>query len=272
MGMEPNALYTIGLDYGSLSCRGVLVDVRDGAICAEAAMAYPHAVITQCLPDGTPLKGDWCLQHPQDFTAALETVVPALMKESGIAPEQVVGIGIDCTASTVMPLDADFRPLCLSEKFTSRPHAWLKMWKHHGAADQAAADQSASDQGTQSQENKRRSHFKKNGEQMTVTIPDSLSEMEIREGYVLAVTLDDSGAAAGVELTSKGRHGSADAAGTDGGAQNGTAKGSAVKDGAAAEGAGKGRTKKGKSSENSGAEEGSKDSEQQVNTEGPAQL
>lgn len=139
MSMQSNAIYTIGLDFGSLSCRGVLVDVKDGAILAEAAMAYPHAVITKALPDGTPLNGSWCLQHPDDFTAAMETVIRALMAQSGVPQTSVVGIGIDCTASTVMPVDGSFRPLCKSAAFSFRPHAWPKMWKHHGAADQAEA-------------------------------------------------------------------------------------------------------------------------------------
>ena len=135
--MPENAQYTIGLDYGSLSCRGVLADVSNGRVIAEAMLAYPHAVMDKALPDGTPLHGEWCLQHPGDFVLALETVVPELMHKSGIAKEQVVGIGVDCTSSTPMPVDADFRPLSENPAFAGRPHAWLKMWKHHGAASQA---------------------------------------------------------------------------------------------------------------------------------------
>ena len=135
--MQKTAQYTIGLDYGSLSCRGVLADVTDGRVIAEAMLAYPHAVMDRALPDGTPLQGEWCLQHPDDFILALETVVPELLRRGGIAREQVIGIGVDCTASTVMPVDADFRPLSEDPAFASRPHAWLKMWKHHGAAAQA---------------------------------------------------------------------------------------------------------------------------------------
>ena len=64
--------YTIGVDYGSLSARGVLVRVRDGEIAAEAEFAYPHGIITGALPDGTPLPGDWFLEHPQDYLDAIE--------------------------------------------------------------------------------------------------------------------------------------------------------------------------------------------------------
>ena len=137
MRMHENAQYTIGLEYGSLSCRGILANVRNGRVMAEAMLAYPHAVMDKQLPDGTPLHGEWCLQHPDDFILALETVVPELLRKSGIAKEQIVGIGVDCTASTPMPVDAAFRPLSADPAFAGRPHAWLKMWKHHGAAAQA---------------------------------------------------------------------------------------------------------------------------------------
>ena len=129
-------LYTIGLDYGSLSCRGVLARL-DGQIAAEAELAYPHGVLSDALPDGTPLTGGWYLQHPGDYVLALKTVVPALMAQSRVDPRRVIGIGVDFTASTVIPLDADFRPLCENPAYAGRPHAWCKLWKHHGAVDQA---------------------------------------------------------------------------------------------------------------------------------------
>jgi len=127
--------YTIGLDFGSLSCRGVLVDVSDGHISAEASMAYPHAVMSSSLPDGTPLDGDFCLQSPADFRESMISVVRELASKCD--PADVIGIAIDTTASTVLPIDENFIPLCEDERFRSRPHAWMKMWKHHGAAPQA---------------------------------------------------------------------------------------------------------------------------------------
>ena len=72
--------YTIGLDFGSLSCRGILADTSDGRIYAEAVMAYPHGVMTESLPDGTSLEPDFALQHPRDFREALEAVVKELVK------------------------------------------------------------------------------------------------------------------------------------------------------------------------------------------------
>ena len=54
--------YTIGLDFGSLSCRAVLVDTADGEICGEESMDYLHGVMDRSLPDGTVLAGSWALQ------------------------------------------------------------------------------------------------------------------------------------------------------------------------------------------------------------------
>ena len=128
--------YTIGLDFGSLSCRGILVDTSDGRICAEAVMAYPHGVMTEKLTDGTPLEGDVAFQHPRDFREAMVAVVRELVGGCENA-ENIVGIAVDTTVSTVIALAADFLPLCELEEFSSRPQAFAKMWKHHGAAPMA---------------------------------------------------------------------------------------------------------------------------------------
>ena len=130
--------YTIGLDYGSLSCRGVLVSTTDGTIVAEDEFVYPHAVIDHELPDGTPLPPQWALQDPDDFRQALPHIIPNLLKSSQINPSQVIAIGIDSTASTVIPVAEDLHPLCERPAFRNRPHAWPKMWKHHAAAAEAA--------------------------------------------------------------------------------------------------------------------------------------
>ena len=119
--------YTIGLDYGSLSCRGVLASVTDGRVLAEASLAYPHAIMSGALPDGTPLPDGWALQHPADYVQAIETIIPALLRDSGVAPAQVIGLGVDFTASTVIPVDESLRPLMEQPAFASRPHTWCKL-------------------------------------------------------------------------------------------------------------------------------------------------
>lgn len=130
--------YSIGVDYGSLSGRAVLVDVEDGSILAQAVKEYTHAVMDEYLPDGiTRLGPDWALQHPQDYLEVLEQTIPAVLKESGIPKEDVIGLAIDFTACTVLPVDDKGIPLCFHEDLKSNPHAYVKLWKHHAAQDQA---------------------------------------------------------------------------------------------------------------------------------------
>lgn len=125
--------YTIGLDYGSLSCRGVLARTSDGAVAAEAEFPYPHGVLDSRLPGGAVLPPLWALQDPRDYVEALHQVVPALLARSGLPGEAVIGLGIDTTASTVVAVDRDLTPLCQRRGFENRPHAWPKLWKHHAA-------------------------------------------------------------------------------------------------------------------------------------------
>lgn len=129
--------YTIGLDYGSLSCRGVLVDVKDGRIVAVSEFAYPHGIMDEQLPDGTKIPPRFFLQHPGDYVQALEKVVPALVASGKLKPEQVVAIGVDFTACTMIPVDENFVPLSENRAFSGHVHAWTKLWKHAGAQAQA---------------------------------------------------------------------------------------------------------------------------------------
>ena len=130
-------MYTIGLDFGTLSGRAVLVDARDGAEIAEAVFEYPHAVMDSQLPSGVKLPPDWALQHPQDYLDTLAHTIPALFKKSAVKPEDVKGIAIDFTASSPMPTQNDGTPLCFIDKFKDEPHAYIKLWKHHAAQRQA---------------------------------------------------------------------------------------------------------------------------------------
>ena len=130
--------YTIGLDYGTLSGRGVLARCSDGEILTSAVKEYPHGVMDQTLPNGeTKLPPAWCLEYPADYVEVLDTVIPKLLKESGVAKEDIIGIGIDFTSCTMMPVDADAVPLCEKPEFVSRRNAYVKLWKHHGAQKQA---------------------------------------------------------------------------------------------------------------------------------------
>jgi L-ribulokinase len=124
--------YVVGVDFGTLSGRAVVVRVSDGAELGGAVHEYGHRVIEDVLPgSGIRLGPDWALQAPQDWIGVLRHAVPAALAAADVPAAQVIGIGTDFTACTVLPTTADGTPLC--EEFPLRPHAWPKLWKHHAA-------------------------------------------------------------------------------------------------------------------------------------------
>ncbi|GJF28853.1 ribulokinase [Kitasatospora sp. NE20-6] len=130
--------YVVGVDFGTLSGRAVVVRVSDGEEIATAVHEYPHAVIEEQLPGtGRLLPPDWALQHPGDWRDVLRTAVPAALAASGVDPASVVGIATDFTACTVLPALADGTPLSETPEWAAHPHAWPKLWKHHAAQGQA---------------------------------------------------------------------------------------------------------------------------------------
>lgn len=132
--------YVIGIDFGTLSGRAVIVDVTNGAELATAVHPYAHGVIDEKLPDsGIPLEPDWALQDPIDYLEVLKNAVPQALAASGVSPEEVIGIGVDFTSCTMLPVTADGTPLCNLPQWRDQPHAWVKLWKHHAA--QPEADQ-----------------------------------------------------------------------------------------------------------------------------------
>ncbi len=135
---EQRESYVIGVDFGSLSGRAVVVRVSDGAELAGASLDYPHAVLDRVLPDGTTALGpDWALQVPSDYIDVLRTAVPEAVQSAGIDPADVIGIGTDFTACTMVPTTADGTPLNELPEFVGMPHAYVKLWKHHAAQPQA---------------------------------------------------------------------------------------------------------------------------------------
>jgi L-ribulokinase len=130
--------YVIGVDYGTLSGRALLVRISDGAEIATSVYEYPHAVIEDLLPtSGAKLPPDWALQVPADYVEVLKNTVPAVLKESGISPDDVVAIATDFTACTALPVKSDGTPLSEISEFSNNPHAFVKLWKHHSAQPQA---------------------------------------------------------------------------------------------------------------------------------------
>ena len=131
------AKYSIGLDFGTLSGRALLVNVQTGEELASAVYDYPHAVMDTAIPCGKKLKADWALQHPQDYLDVVKITIPQVMEQAGVSAEDVIGVGVDFTACTVLPVLADGTPLCFLEEYKDEPHAYVKLWKHHAAQDLA---------------------------------------------------------------------------------------------------------------------------------------
>ena len=130
--------YSIGIDFGTESARAVLVELASGREVAAAVFSYPDGVIDERLPGtDTKLEPDWALQNPADYVESVRATIPAILTESGVAAQDVVGIGIDFTACTMLPTKADGTPLCHLPEYRSNPHAWVKLWKHHAAQPEA---------------------------------------------------------------------------------------------------------------------------------------
>ena len=128
--------YSIGIDFGTQEARAMLVGM-DGSCVRSADFSYPHGVMSECLPDGTRLGAGFALQHPQDYIEALDFLMADLFRNDPKLAEQVIGIGIDFTQCTMMPVDEEGIPLCFREELKNEPYAYVKLWKHHGAQQQA---------------------------------------------------------------------------------------------------------------------------------------
>ena len=118
---EPQAPCALGLDFGTASVRALVVETRTGRERGSAVVDYRHGVIEASLTGSSErLPHDWALQHPGDWIEAIERAVPRAVAAAGVAKEAIVGIGVDFTSCTVLPVDAGGRPLCLDAR-------WAKM-------------------------------------------------------------------------------------------------------------------------------------------------
>lgn len=130
--------YTVGVDFGTLSGRALVVRISDGHELGSAEHVYEHGVITEALPGHTTrLPSQWALQVPADYVDVLRTAVPEAVAKAGIDASDVIGIGTDFTACTMVPVRRDGTPLCELEQFASHPHAYGKLWRHHSPQPQA---------------------------------------------------------------------------------------------------------------------------------------
>ncbi len=128
----------IGVDFGTLSGRALVVRADDGTELGSAVHSYAHGVIEDELPaGGEKLPAQWALQDPEDWLDVLRHAVPEALEQAGVSADDVIGIATDFTSCTVMPVLADGTPLCRVAELEERPHAYPKLWKHHAAQGQA---------------------------------------------------------------------------------------------------------------------------------------
>lgn len=130
--------YTLGIDYGSGSCRALLVDVTSGTEIDSVECPYPHGIMEETLiGTDVQLPPDWAIQHPEDYLHCLTVVTKNIMEKTGIHVNDIIGVGVDFTACTILPIDKKGNPLTRQEAFKEEPHAYVKKWKHHAAQKQA---------------------------------------------------------------------------------------------------------------------------------------
>ncbi len=134
------AKYTIGLDYGTNSVRALIVDVANGAEAGSAVHIYSHGKEGVILSSSDP---NLARQHPADYLEGAEITIKAALAASakkikGFNPSQIIGIGVDTTGSTPLPVDQDGTALALTKRFAKHPAAMAWLWKDHTGVDEAA--------------------------------------------------------------------------------------------------------------------------------------
>ncbi len=124
--------FTIGLDFGTNSMRALVVDITNGRELAEAVADYPSGEKGIILDDSNP---DLARQHPLDYPKVIEKAVTAAIaiakKDASFDPKHVIGLGVDTTGSTPMPVDAEGNSLTSNPKFADNPNAMAWLWKDH---------------------------------------------------------------------------------------------------------------------------------------------
>jgi L-ribulokinase len=132
--------YVVGVDFGTESGRAVVIDTATGRELGSSVYRYANGVIDEHLPapdDDVRLEHDWALQDPDDYLRTFQQAIPAALAAAGVDAGQVIGVGIDFTACTMLPTKADGTPLCTIPELRREPHAWVKLWKHHAAQPEA---------------------------------------------------------------------------------------------------------------------------------------
>jgi L-ribulokinase len=132
--------YVIGLDFGTNSCRAIVIRVSDGKELTSDVFAYPSGTEGVIVDAADP---NLARQNPADYLRGIESSVPAVLRKVGnivpdFSPSDVIGIGVDTTGSSPMPVDASGEPLCFDKRFERNPAAMVWLWKDHTSYAEAA--------------------------------------------------------------------------------------------------------------------------------------
>lgn len=132
--------YAIGLDFGTNSCRSLVVDISSGNELASHVFSYPSGESGVVLNSSIP---NLARQNPSDYLQGIEITVKEGIKKASAADknfsaENIIGIGVDTTGSSPLPVDSEGNPLCFSEKFKNNPAAMVWLWKDHTSYSEAA--------------------------------------------------------------------------------------------------------------------------------------
>ena len=130
--------YSIGIDFGTGSGRVLVIDVQTGSIKGMSVVKYKSGTIEKTLM-GNPLPANFALQDTRDYMEVLEKGIPAALLDAGVHGDAIVGLGVDFTSSTMVVTDEHLVPLSWKEEHKDNPHAYVKLWKHHGAEEEADA-------------------------------------------------------------------------------------------------------------------------------------
>jgi L-ribulokinase len=133
--------YAIGLDYGTNSCRSLLVDLDTGEELGSVVFPYPSGELGILTDPSDP---NVARQNPQDYLDGMVTIIRGALEAAGEARDgfdasEVIGLGIDTTGSTVIPVDEAGTPLALKPEFSTNLNAHVWLWKDHTAHEEAAA-------------------------------------------------------------------------------------------------------------------------------------
>jgi len=127
------AKYTLGLDFGTNSVRALVVDVADGREVGTSVFEYERGDAGVWLSNDPNL----ARQHPADYVKGVEHAARGALEAAGVSADDVVGIGVDATGSTPVPVDGECVPLALGDEYADDVNAMAWLWKDHTALEEA---------------------------------------------------------------------------------------------------------------------------------------